>query len=172
MGFEHVPVRGTFGVSCRRADIGDAHWRHRPFGFGRRNSLGLSNGHPPADGVAGAVLVGLAVGPVVGIVNGVGIAILRVQPLVMTLGTGLMTQGTWIVYSQKIIGSAPRIPEYIIALGSGTCSRRADRCIPLGPLAALMILGLRHTGFGRLLYAAGDNREACQLAGVEYGRCC
>ena len=25
---------------------------------------------------------------------------------------------------------------------------------------------LRYTGFGRLLYAVGDNREACQLAGV------
>ena len=34
------------------------------------------------------------------------------------------------------------------------------------PIAAVMILGLRFTGLGRLLYAVGDNREACQLAGV------
>src|SRR5205807_9620152 len=34
------------------------------------------------------------------------------------------------------------------------------------PLAVLLILGLRGTGFGRLLYALGDNLEATRLAGV------
>jgi ribose transport system permease protein len=114
-----------------------------------------------------AVLAGLAVGPAVGIVNGVGIALLRVQPLVMTLGTGLMTQGILIVYSQKVIGEGTRIPEFIVALGSG----KVLGGVPIdaflwAPLAVLLILGLRYTGFGRMLYAVGDNREACQLAGV------
>jgi ribose transport system permease protein len=120
-----------------------------------------------AQGGGAAVLVGLAAGPAVGVVNGVGIALLRVQPLVMTLGTGLMTQGALIVYSQRIIGTAPRVPEFIVALGSG----KVLGGLPIdaflwAPIAALMILGLRYTGFGRLLYAVGDNREACQLAGV------
>jgi ribose transport system permease protein len=120
-----------------------------------------------AHGGAAAVLVGLAVGPVVGMVNGVGIALLRVQPLVMTLGTGLMTQGTLIVYSQKMIGNGPRIPEFIVALGSGKVLGGVPIDVFLwAPLAVLMILGLRYTGFGRVLYAVGDNREACQLAGV------
>src|SRR6202042_2979200 len=39
-----------------------------------------------------AVAIGLALGLVVGAINGIGIALLGVQPLVMTLGTGLMTQ--------------------------------------------------------------------------------
>jgi ribose transport system permease protein len=34
------------------------------------------------------------------------------------------------------------------------------------PLAALIILGLRYSGYGRMLYAVGDNPLACRLAGV------
>ena len=34
------------------------------------------------------------------------------------------------------------------------------------PIAALIILGLRYSGLGRMIYAVGDNPEACRLAGV------
>jgi ribose transport system permease protein len=122
-------------------------------------------------GDAGAVAIGLSVGLVVGLINGLGVAVLRVQPLVMTLGTGLMTQGVTIVYSQRILATRSVVPPFIHALG-------ADRlwgAIPYdlflwAPIAAAMVLGLRYTGFGRLLYAIGDNREACQLAGVRVWR--
>jgi ribose transport system permease protein len=114
-----------------------------------------------------AVLWGLGAGLVVGLINGVGIAILQVQPLVMTLGTGLMTEGTLIVYSQKLLANAPRVPSFIQALGSG----KVLGVIPIdlflwAPIAVVVLVGLQRTGFGRLLYAVGDNREACQLSGV------
>jgi ribose transport system permease protein len=122
--------------------------------------------HSSQGGVA-AVLWGLAVGLAVGLINGVGIAVLRVQPLVMTLGTGLMTEGTLIVYSQKMLANAPRVPSFIQALGSG----KVLGGIPIdlflwAPLAIVVLLGLPRTGFGRLIYAVGDNREACELSGV------
>jgi ribose transport system permease protein len=114
-----------------------------------------------------AVVLGLLVGVLVGFVNGVGIAILGVQPLVMTLGTGLMTGGVLTVYSQQMLASEPRVPDFILALGSS----KLIGVIPLNlflwaPVAFLMIFGLARSGFGRLLYAVGDNREACKLAGV------
>ena len=34
------------------------------------------------------------------------------------------------------------------------------------PIAALIILGLRYSGFGRMIFAVGDNPVACRLAGV------
>jgi len=114
-----------------------------------------------------AVLWGLAVGLLVGAVNGLGIAVLRVQPLVMTLGTALMTEGSLIVYSQKLLANAPRVPPFVQSLGSG----KVLGGIPIDlllwvPLGLLVIAGLRRTGLGRLIYAVGDNREACKLAGV------
>jgi ribose transport system permease protein len=118
-----------------------------------------------------AVVVGIALGLAVGLVNGIGIAVLRVQPLVMTLGTGLMTQGIIIVYSQRILATRSVVPEFIRMLGSG----RLGGMIPIdlflwAPIAAIVIFGLARSGFGRLLYAIGDNREACQLAGIRVWR--
>jgi ribose transport system permease protein len=118
-----------------------------------------------------AVAIGLGLGLVVGAINGVGIALLGVQPLVMTLGTGLMTQGIIIVYSQKILASRSIVPDFIHAIGSD----RLGGLIPLDlflwlPIAALVLITLQRTGFGRLLYAIGDNREGCRLAGVRVWR--
>ena len=117
-----------------------------------------------------AVAIGLGLGLAVGAINGVGVALLGVQPLVMTLGTGLMTEGIIIVYSQRILASRSIVPDFIHAIGS-------DRLgvIPLDvflwlPIAALVVVTLGHTGFGRLLYAIGDNRDACRLAGVRVWR--
>ena len=51
----------------------------------------LATNAASGDGVA--LALALSLGLVVGIVNGLGVAVLRVQPLVMTLGTGLMVGG-------------------------------------------------------------------------------
>jgi ribose transport system permease protein len=118
-------------------------------------------------GSVAAVALGLSIGIVVGFVNGVGIAVLGVQPLVMTLGTGLMTGGVLTVYSQQMLASEPRVPDFIQSLGAGKLLGIVPYDLFLwAPIAFLMIFGLARSGFGRLLYAVGDNREACKLAGV------
>ena len=114
-----------------------------------------------------AVLWGLSVGLAVGAINGVGIAILRVQPLVMTLGTGLITEGALIVYSQKMLASAPHVPSFIHALGSGKLLGGVPIDVFLwAPIAVALVFGLRRTGLGRLIYAVGDNPSASELSGV------
>jgi ribose transport system permease protein len=118
-----------------------------------------------------AVSWGLGVGMIVGVINGVGIALLRVQPLVMTLGTGLMTEGMLVVYSQKMMADAPRVPQFIEALGSGKFLGGVPNDLMLwAPIALVVISILRGTGYGRLLYAVGDNSEACNLAGIRVWR--
>ena len=118
-----------------------------------------------------ALILALAFGLLVGLLNGIGVAVLRVQPLVMTLGTGLMVGGIMIVYSQAMLASQPQVPGFIQALGSSKLWGLVpvDLFLWVG-LAALMIFGLARTGFGRLLYAVGDNREACHLAGIRVWR--
>ena len=120
-----------------------------------------------SSGTVLAILIGLSLGLAVGLLNGIGVAVLRVQPLVMTLGTGLMSLGIMVVYGQTMLASAPRVPPVIVLLGSG----KVGGILPIDlflwvPLAALMIFALARSGFGRLLYAIGDNRVACQLAGI------
>jgi ribose transport system permease protein len=122
-------------------------------------------------GVAPAILYGLGVGFVVGLINGIGVALLRVQPLVMTLGTGLMTEGILVVYSQKKMADAPRVPQFIETLGAGKfLGGIPNDLIVWLPIALILIFVLRRTGYGRLLYAVGDNSEACSLAGIRVWR--
>ena len=122
-------------------------------------------------GVAPAILYGLGVGVAVGLINGIGIALLRVQPLVMTLGTGLMTEGLLIVYSQKKMAEAPRVPQFVEDLGAGKfLGSIPNDLIVWVPIAIVLIFVLRRTGYGRLVYAVGDNSNACTLAGIRVWR--
>ncbi len=117
-----------------------------------------------------AVAIGLGLGLLVGAINGVGVALLGVQPLVMTLGTGLMTQGVIIVYSQRILASRSIVPDFIHAIGSDRLGIVPFDLFLWAPIAALVMVTLKQTGFGRLLYAIGDNPEGCRLAGVRVWR--
>jgi ribose transport system permease protein len=122
-------------------------------------------------GVAPAILYGLGVGFVIGLINGIGVALLRVQPLVMTLGTGLMTEGMLVVYSQKKMADAPRVPQFIEDLGAGKfLGGIPNDLIVWVPIAIILIFVLRRTGYGRLLYAIGDNTKACTLSGIRVWR--
>jgi ribose transport system permease protein len=116
-------------------------------------------------GAAFAIGVALAVGLGIGLVNGIGVAIFRVNPLIMTLGVSTITLGLLTIYSQKRFVAL--VPSFVSKLGS----ERFATYIPYdllvwAPIAAIIILGLRYSGIGRMIYAVGDNPEACRLAGV------
>ena len=129
----------------------------------------LATNASSGDGVA--ITLGLLLGVVVGTINGVGVALLGVQPLVMTLGAGLMTSGVMIVYGQRMMASTPRVPAIVQTLGAGKLFGLVPVDLFLwAAIGALMLFGLHRTGFGRLLYAVGDNREACDLAGIRVWR--
>jgi ribose transport system permease protein len=112
-----------------------------------------------------AIAIALAVGLAIGLVNGIGIAIFRVNALIMTLGVSTITLGLLTVQAQKQFTSL--VPNFVVTLGSG----RFLTYIPYdllvwAPIAAVIILGLRYSGIGRMIYAVGDNPVASRLGGV------
>ena len=118
-------------------------------------------------GVTRAIVLGLLVGALVGVINGLGVAIFKVQPLIMTLAMGLVVTGSLNVYEQAVARGVPSVPALVHTLGSGTVLGYVPVSLFLwGAIAAILIAGLRGSGFGRLLYALGDNLEATRLAGV------
>jgi ribose transport system permease protein len=120
-----------------------------------------------SEGPVTAILAGLLVGVAVGLVNGLAIGIFRVNPLIMTLGMSGILTGLLTVGSQTFLGGATRMSDLVLELGGGTI---------VGPipwnlvvwllLGGALVVGLRRTGLGRMIYAIGDNRVACRLAGV------
>lgn len=117
-------------------------------------------------GQTGAILVALAPPLLIGLVNGIGVALFRVHPLIMTLGTGLIGTGCLLVYQRSVIASGSSVPEILSWLGTGLTYGIPNSLIIFVPLAVIIIVGLRRTGFGRLLYAVGENEDAARLAGV------
>lgn len=117
-------------------------------------------------GVAPAVIIALACGLVVGVVNGVGVGIVRVHPLIMTLGTGLIATGCLQVYQRLVINAGSEIPAFLAWLGTGRTAGMPNGLYLFIPFAIFILWLMRATGFGRLLFALGSNENAAKLSGV------
>jgi ribose transport system permease protein len=120
----------------------------------------------PQIGVPAAIAVALTAAVVIGIVNGFGVAICRVHPLIMTLGTALIGSGCLLVYQRFVIATGTKIPDFLVWLGTGRTAGLPNGLFLFLPFAALVIWAQKRTGFGRLLYAIGANETAARLSGV------
>ncbi len=119
-------------------------------------------------GPAIAFLIALAPAVLIGLANGIGVGVFRVHPLIMTLGTSLIGTGILQVYQRTVIATGSAIPAFLVWLGTGRSYGIPNGLALFVPLTILIIFALRGTGFGRLLYAVGDNEKAARLAGVRY----
>jgi ribose transport system permease protein len=117
-------------------------------------------------GAAPAMLVALSCGLVVGVVNGIGTGVVRVHPLIMTLGTGLIATGCLQVYQRLFINAGTQIPDMLVWLGTGRTFGMPNGLFLFVPFACAILFLMRFTGFGRLLFALGSNERAAKLSGV------
>jgi ribose/xylose/arabinose/galactoside ABC-type transport system permease subunit len=111
-----------------------------------------------------AVLIGIAVGALVGVVNGYLIAFRALEPFIVTLGMLSLARGLVYVYTQGM----PMQPS---ANDFATVANVYVLGIPVEFLIWVsFILGvafvLRHTVFGRRVYAVGSSADASRAAGV------
>jgi len=115
-----------------------------------------------------AIGVALVFAVLIGAVNGLGIGVFRVHPLIMTLGIGLVILGAANAYQLQAVRTRSGVPPELRWLGSATeATFFPDSLLVFIPLAILIMLMLRRTGYGRLLYAIGDNPIAARLSGVK-----
>jgi ribose transport system permease protein len=118
-------------------------------------------------GLAVALLVALAVAALVGLVTGIGVGVFRVHPLIMTLGMGLVVLGLANVWQLVMVQTGSGVSPDLRRIGSGLfLGIIPNSFLVFVPLAGLILLGLRWTGYGRLLYAIGDNPVAARLSGA------
>lgn len=115
-----------------------------------------------------AFLLAMMPAVLIGLINGIGVGVFRVHPLIMTLGTSLIGTGCLQVYQRTVIASGAKIPDFLAWLGTGVTWGFPNALLLFVPLAALIVFTIARTGFGRLLYAVGDNERATRLSGVQY----
>ncbi len=125
----------------------------------------LVNWHVPLPlGVAGAILFG----GLIGLVNGVNVAILKIPPFIATLAMMLVAQGLALVVS----GSAPiyftDVPGYS-EISTGKLIPGVNfpnAVIILAVVAVVAAVVLNKTILGRYTYSIGSNVEATALSGI------
>jgi ribose transport system permease protein len=120
-----------------------------------------------AQGPVIAIVIAFVAATIAGVVNGIGIGVFKVHPLIMTLGMSLVVLGLMSVYQLLMVQSGVLIPDAIKWLGSEiSFSFLPHNLVVFVPVAILIVIGLRRSGYGRLLFAVGDNPIAARLAGT------
>jgi ribose transport system permease protein len=121
------------------------------------------------ENLALAITAALAAGAAVGLINGLGIAYLRIPPLVMTLGMNVLMQGVVLVYTNGSPQGAA--PPFVKFMATGQLFEIIPVVVIVWAIvAALVILLLRRTVLGRQIYTVGNNHVAAYLSGVAPAR--
>jgi ribose transport system permease protein len=111
-----------------------------------------------------AILGGVLLGGICGLINGVLVAVFRLPPFIATLGMASVITGAGLISTEGTsIAARIEVFDYI--------SNGALFGLKVPVLIALVIFGvawfmMRLTAFGRNIYALGGNSEALRLSGA------
>jgi ribose transport system permease protein len=125
----------------------------------------FAKGGSPFVVVAG---VGLGIGFVIGLINGIAVTKLRVPPLIATLAMLSVAKGLQLIYSRGV--TVFGLGDAVGWLGQGTIGP-----IPV-PIVLLLLMyvvasySLSRTSFGRKVYAVGGNERAARVVGINVER--
>lgn len=125
-------------------------------------AFGFENGYPAFV----CVLIGLAMGFLVGVSNGLLIAKIKLQPFIATLGT--MNIGRGLIYIMtEGTPKTPDLPKGFIFFGQGYLGVVPMPVVILAVLTIIFTIIMTMTRFGRHVYAIGGNELASRLSGVK-----
>jgi ribose transport system permease protein len=117
-----------------------------------------------------AIPFGIGCGLCVGLVNGIGVAYLRVPSMIFTLGTNAIAQGLMVVHTS---GFAPQerstATMHLMAVGRSVFGIPNALWV-WAAVGLVVVVLLSRTIFGRRVYAIGNRESAVYLSGVDTRR--
>ncbi|TYP76709.1 ABC transporter permease [Paenibacillus methanolicus] len=115
-----------------------------------------------------AVLIGIVAGMAMGAVNGLLITKGRLAPFIVTLATMTVYRGLTLVYTdgKPVTG----LNEDFAMLGKGYFLQIPMPIIWMVIAFVVLYIILKHTTFGRRVYAIGSNEEATWLSGISISK--
>lgn len=122
------------------------------------------------EGSAVAVLAAVGATTLLGLVNGLVIVKARIQPFIATLAMMIAARGVALAWTGDSSVKADRLATGFKALGRGMIGPLPVPVVILFVAFGLGWVVLRHTRFGRHVYAVGDNDEAARLMGLDVER--
>jgi ribose transport system permease protein len=121
-------------------------------------------------GVALSVPAGVLTGILLGLLNGVGVAYLRIPSMIITLATNAVAQGLMVVYSG---GFSPRdfaSPPMRYLATAFTIPGVPNAVVMWAIIGTITVFLLQRTTFGRAVYGIGNRERAAYLSGVNTRR--
>ena len=125
--------------------------------------LGLSGGHDEAilTAVCGALLVAM----LIGLINGILVAVFELNALIVTLAVGAITTGATLWY-RDTLPQESRVPPGMADWGDARFLGINFAVWVVAALAILLDIVLRKTTIGRRFCAVGANPRAAWIAGI------
>ncbi len=117
-------------------------------------------------GVALAIPFGVLCGVAIGLVNGFGVAYLRIPSMIITLATNAVAQGLMVVYTG---GFSPQDTASVAMryLATGfTIPGVPNAVVVWAIIGAITVFVLSRTSFGRAVYGIGNRERAAYLSGI------
>jgi ribose transport system permease protein len=114
-----------------------------------------------------AIPFGVLCGIAIGLVNGVGVAYLRIPSMIVTLATNAVAQGLMVVYTG---GFSPQdsasIAMRYLATGN-VIPGIPNAVLAWAAIGTLAVLLLTRTTFGHAIYSIGNRERASYLSGID-----
>lgn len=113
-----------------------------------------------------AILISCVIGMLLGMINGLFIAYLRLTPFIVTLATGEIFKGIVYIVTKgtPIVG----IPEEAQFLANGVIGGFLPTIVIIMLLiCTVLAVMLKFTKFGRHVYALGGNRNCAKIVGIK-----
>jgi ribose transport system permease protein len=121
-------------------------------------------------GATVAIPFGIACGALFGLVNGIGVAYLRVPSMIFTLGINAVAQGLIVVQTGGFAPQDRSTPAmHLIATGRSLLGLPNALLVWIVVGAAAVFL-LHRTALGRAIYAVGNRERAAYLSGIDTQR--
>ena len=117
-----------------------------------------------------AIPVGILSGALFGLVNGLGVAYLRIPSMIITLATNVVAQGLMVLYTG---GFSPQdsAPPAMRWLATGAIIPGVPNAILVwAAVSAVMVFLFGRTSYGRSVYGIGNSERAAYLSGVDTRR--
>jgi len=120
-------------------------------------------------GLTAALLTGLATGAACGLVNGLLVAVVRLQPIVATFATSFVWSGLALYVLPPGTAAAPRMPDVVVQGYRGAFLGIPNAAWLLALIGASWLV-LKRTRLLRHVYAVGGDEHAAFATGVRVGR--
>lgn len=115
-----------------------------------------------------SVLMALAFGLLIGLINGLLVTKGRIVPFIATLGTMTLVRGIMLTYTRQ--QPIPGSDEAFTFWGAGSIGPIPVPIVVVLVIALFIHILLQYTKVGRNLYAVGGNPEAAFLVGIKLHR--